>query len=1058
MPKNRSQTRKSSAALKKAASLRSPLVTIPTASKPVRKGGPSVSTRIKKYYEDLGDLTKQYVISEMGTRTAFQILVHALAKTYGLTLITEQEIKLPAGRRIRPDGTFKDQMNLVRGYWEAKDTSDNIDAEIGKKLKAGYPTSNTIFEDTATAVLYQHGAEVLRVNMKDAAALETLLRHFFAYVEPAIEVFEQAVREFKERVPDLAVGLKKKLEMSHQTNVAFRRAFAEFFDVCKSSLNPALSVDAVDEMLVQHILTERLIREIFDNPEFVRRNVIASEVEKVMTALTSQSFDRGTYLKELDRFYVAIERAARTLADFSDKQHFLNTVYERFFQGYSVKLADTLGIVYTPQAIVDFMCASVEEVLEREFGRKISDQDVHIIDPCTGTGNFVVNLIRRMPKAKLSDSYSNRLFANEIMLLPYYIAALNIEHAYFDQTGVYKPFEGLCFVDTLELAEHEQGQLGFLSEANSARVERQRKAPITVVIGNPPYNAAQEEDNDNNKNRRYPLLDSRIRDTYARDSSATLKAQLYDPYVRFFRWASDRLGDRDGIVCFVSNNGFVAKRAFDGVRQHFRADFSAIYHVDLHGDVRENPKLSGTTHNVFGIQVGVGITLAVRRKASSKRSLHYWRAPEDWRKEEKLEYLARQGSVKNIDWTSVEPDALNNWIHLANADEYGSFLALGTREAKFAKEQATDVVFRTYSGGIKSNRDSIVYDFDAERLASRMEAFIDRYNSEVDRYSRIKAKPENVDAFVNYALLKWDGTLKQHLADGRHGEFSRKNIRTAMYRPFTRKHLYFDRLFNNSVYLQGKFFPNEKAESENRAIVVTNEPQIDFSALMVNVIPCLHLGGRQGQCFPFYVYDRDGASKQENITDWALERFRTHYSDTSISKWDVFNYIYGMLHHPEYRRTFAENLQRDLPRVPFATEWRPVTDAGAALSNLHVFYETVEPWPLQWIETPGVALTTHVERLVLSKDRRELRVNKSLTLREIPSETFDYRIGNRSALGWVIEQYQIRPEGTEPAVDPNRIEDPAYLVKLVGKVVRVSVETSRIVAALEPYFKGSGAS
>ena len=562
------------------------------------KQNKSLLKLIEKYYADLADFARQHVMFEMGTRHAFHRLMADAGKPHGWTLIAEQEKKV-GGKTIRPDGTFKDEMNLVRGYWEAKDTADKLDAEIEKKRKAGYPLNNIIFEDTQTAVLYQHGQRILSVEMKDTDKLAELVLQFFRYVEPEIEEFEQAVDEFKERVPDLAEGLKKKIELAHRTNNEFKQAFREFFELCQTSLNPNISQAAVDEMLIQHILTERLIREIFDNPEFVRRNVIAAEVEKVMKAMTSHSFDRNTYLKDLDRFYVAIEHAARTMSDWSDKQYFLNTVYERFFQGYSVKLADTMGIVYTPQEIVDFMCASVAEVLEKEFGKKLWSDDVYIIDPCTGTGNFIVNLIRRIPKAKLEDVYKHRLFANEIMLLPYYIAALNIEHAYFEQVGRYEGFEGLCFVDTLDLAEGLQSQLGFMTAKNIERVQRQRESPITVVIGNPPYNTGQQNENDNNKNRRYAIIDEAIKGTYARDSSATLKTKFYDAYVKFFRWATDRLEERDGIVCFVTNNSFVDQLAFDGMQKHLLRDFTRIYHVDLHGNVRRNPKLSGTTHNVF---------------------------------------------------------------------------------------------------------------------------------------------------------------------------------------------------------------------------------------------------------------------------------------------------------------------------------------------------------------------------------------------------------------------------------------------------------------------------
>jgi len=609
---------------------------------------------VKAYYETLKGYAGQDVSHETAVRSAFQNLLADAAKLHGWTLIPELSHPGKTGA-IRPDGTIRDGNYLPRGYWEAKDTSDDLDAEIRKKIAKNYPLTNTIFEDTRTAVLYQDKQEVRRINLSDADALAQLLNDFFAPSEPDIEQFEHAVTEFKERVPELALGLAEKIRDAHKNNPRFIAAFGEFFTLCQTSLNPNISVAAVDEMLVQHLLTERLFRTIFDNEEFTQRNVIAAEVEKVITALVSKSFNRREFLKSLDRFYVAIEDAARSLQDFTEKQHFLNTVYERFFQGYSVKVADTHGIVYTPQPIVDFMCASVAELLEKEFGKPLGSRDVHILDPCTGTGNFIVNLLRRIPKRNLPRMYREQLFANEVMLLPYYIAALNIEHAYYALTGEYEPFEGLCFLDTLDMAEHAQGEFGFMTEENTARIQRQKDAPITVVIGNPPYNVGQLNENDNNKNRKYEVVDKRIRETYAADSKATNKNALSDMYVKFFRWAIDRLDGRDGIVCFVSNNSFVDQIAFDGMRKHLAQEFTAIYHVDLHGNVRKNPKLSGTTHNVFGIQVGVGITVAVRNAAHPDHAICYHRVPEDWRKEEKLAWLADRASICGLRNAGILP-------------------------------------------------------------------------------------------------------------------------------------------------------------------------------------------------------------------------------------------------------------------------------------------------------------------------------------------------------------------------------------------------------------------
>ena len=558
---------------------------------------------IQRYYAALQTYSEHGVKHEGALETAFQRLLADTATAHGWTLIPKQNLKV-GKKNLIPDGTMRDLFTARRGFWEAKDTDDDLDAEISKKIAAGYPTGNIIFEDTRSAVLFQGGQERYRFDLTKPEKLAALLNEFYAYTEPEIENFHQAVEEFKSRVPELANGLVAILTTAHKDNKKFQTAFDGFFTVCQQTLNPNISRAAVDEMLVQHLLTERLIRKIFDNPEFMHRNVIAAEIEKVITALVSQSFDRDQFLRSLDRFYRAIEAAAHTLEDFSEKQDFLNTVYERFFQGYSVKVADTHGINYTPQPIVDFMCASVAEVLEKEFGLTLGSPGVNILDPCTGTGNFIVNLINRVPKKDLPRVYKEQLFANEVMLLPYYIAALNIEHAYWERTGQYEAFEGLCYVDTLEMAEHEQQMLSFMTEANTARVERQKSTPITVILGNPPYNANQLNENDNNKNRKYEIVDARIKQTYAKDSVATLRNKLYDPYVKFFRWAVDRLGSRDGIVCFVTNNSFfVDQPPFDGMRRHFERDFTSIYHVNLHGNVRHNPKLSGTTHNVFGIQV-----------------------------------------------------------------------------------------------------------------------------------------------------------------------------------------------------------------------------------------------------------------------------------------------------------------------------------------------------------------------------------------------------------------------------------------------------------------------
>jgi len=434
---------------------------------------------IDRYYKELHDY-KGRADYELAVRTAFLNLLAETARQVKWMLIPEQTIE----GGIRPDGVLRDSFDLKRGFWEAKGPQSDLDKEIARKIATGYPLTNTIFENTKRAVLFQNKKRAYEYNLHNPREVGDLLAQFFTYTEPDIASFEVAVQEFKERVPELARALLTIIEREYKQNKKFIAAFDAFAELCRQSLDPKISTEVINEMLVQHLLTERLFRTVFDNSDFVDRNVIAVEIEKVIQALTSHAFNRHEFLKSLDRFYVAIEAAARSIDGWLERQHFLDTVYERFFQGYSVKRADTYGIVYTPQEIVDFMCASVEEVLQREFGTSLSEPGVQIIDPCVGTGSYIVNLLHRIPNHRLKYKYEHDLYCNEIMLLAYYIASLNIEHEYYARLREYEPFEGICFTDTLELAESKQ--MSMFVEENTERVQREKDAQIMVVIGNPP--------------------------------------------------------------------------------------------------------------------------------------------------------------------------------------------------------------------------------------------------------------------------------------------------------------------------------------------------------------------------------------------------------------------------------------------------------------------------------------------------------------------------------------------------------------------------------------------
>jgi predicted helicase len=994
---------------------------------------------IKTFYADQQAIHAQGVLQEMTLRRPFESLLASAGKLHGWTLLTEQTLNLN-GKNIRPDGVFRDEFQLRRGCWESKDTQDNLEKEIEAKRAKGYPLTNIIFEDSQRAILFQDNKRALEVSLADERQVHDLLKTYFEYREPAYGSFEEAVTEFKDRVRELGLGLAAKIAEAHIGNRAFQTAYKGFETLCRESLNPTITRQQVDEMLIQHLLTDRLMRKVIDNVDFLQKNIIAREIEKVIAALTSHSFSREEYLQRLDGFYNAIESTARTLADFTEKQTFLNEVYERFFQGYSVKTADTHGIVYTPQPIVNFMCQSVEEVLQKEFNLRLGDPGVVILDPCTGTGNFIVNLINRVPLSRLQGFYRDSLFANEVMLLPYYVAALNIEYAYYQRAEQYLPFEGLCFVDTLDIVAERQGSL--FTQANTERVAKQKAAPITVIIGNPPYNAGQQNENDNNKNRRYlgdNGADTRIQETYVRDSKATNKNSVYDPYVKFFRWASDRLEKRDGIVCYVSNNSFVDQLAFDGMRQHLLQDFSHVYHVDLHGNVRQNPKISGTSHNVFGIQVGVGITVAVRRASHTERKIFYFRVPELWRKEQKLNWLDEHKSIEAVKWQPLTPDHRHSWIIPKNADAFDTLIPMGSKDAKAVSVTEPHVIFKQYGGGIKSNRDSVVYDFQRETLQRRMANFVEAYNAEVDRFKRAggAAKVKDVDSWVQVDKVKWSAGLKTRLKSLTEAVYSPDKIRESLYRPFTKRQFFFDPVVNEALYQMPYFFPTVASESENRAILVKVGSAWEMFPLMVNCIPDL-LPQSGSQVFPFYTYHKDGSNRRENITDWALKQFQAHYADPSITKWDIFYYVYAALHDPAYREKYAEALNRDLPKLPYHSQFHERAAVGRRLSELHIGYESVAEYPLKWEESGkgGLRDLYRVKKMTISRDRTAIQVNDHLRLSGIPPEAWAYKLGNKSALEWVIDQYQVKDDS-----DPNREDDPEYIVRLIGRVVRVSVET-----------------
>ena len=1181
---------------------------------------------ITAYYAALERYQQLGVSHETAVRAAFQALLEACARQRHWTLVCEYTLRVPERSRgtgpratvppdsrgtgpratvlpgtrgtgpratvlpgtrgtgpratvlpgtIRLDGALLDAYNLPRGTWEAKGVHGNLRAEIEKKFDAGYPQDNILFQTPERAILYQNGREVLDADITAPETLVTVLETFFAYERENAAEWHAAVAEFKTKVPALKREVEALIRTQHETNARFRTAFADFHQLCQAAIHPELSQSAVEEMLIQHLLTERTFRTVFANPDFTRRNIIAREIENVIDALTSKAFSRDAFLQNLDRFYRAIEREAATLVDFSQKQHFLNTVYEQFFQGASADVADTHGIVYTPQPIVDFMVKSVAHLLKTEFNRSLSDEGVHIIDAFVGTGNFIVRLMRELEPLKLTAKYRSELWCNEVLLLPYYIASLNIEHEFYEATGEYLPFEGISLVDTFDLAEDRQ--LSLLTQENTARVEKQKAAPMFVIIGNPPYNVGQANEHDQNQNRKYAALDKLIQETYAKDSGATNKKSLYDLYVKSIKWASERIGE-EGIVALVTNNSFLDAKAFDGMRKHLAQDFDRLYVLDLGGNARKDTLVSDAS--VFGIQVGVSINFFVKeavldtvsrgheteaashtvargpvprdrshteaashtvargpsdatraservspaivthteaashtvargpvprdhdmareplstvargpvpREFSVDRStardrpspygngdnpstardrpspygegdnsahIFYFRTDDTWNKNQKFDFLAQTEHIGNVPWQTLQPDARHTWLTEGLNTEFLTFIPIGSKTARRAKGDVEGVIFKLYSNGVKTNRDPWTCNFNRNTLAENMQVTHDFYNSQLREWNGTEDKSElTVDNFVTYAdtKIKWTRDLRTKLNRGRIAEYDASKIRHSLYRPFTKTYLYFDRHFNDVVYRFPSIFPTPETESENRVICLSaaasNKP---FHTLMVSRLPDVHLTG-DSQCFPFYAYDEDGTNRRENITDWALRNFRAHYGDETITKWDIFNYIYGFLHHPAYRERYAADLKRDLPHIPFVKDFWAFANAGAQLAELHVNYEAQPQYELTSISTER-ALNLRVERMKLSKDRASLIYNESLTLEGIPPAVFEYRLGKRSALEWVLDQYRVKTDDRSQITnDPNDAESPQRIVELIGSVITVSLKTVEIVAGLPPF-------
>ncbi len=864
-----------------------------------------------------------------------------------------------------------------------------------------------------------------------------------------------------------------------------KKAFDEFLKGLRKNINPSISQEEAIEMLAQHIITKPVFDALFEGYAFTAHNPVSQSMQRIMDILDAQALDKEH--ETLEGFYASVRERASGITDPKGRQKIIVELYDKFFKTAFPRMVERLGIVYTPVEIVDFILRSADAALQEHFGTRLADENVHILDPFTGTGTFPVRLIETglITAERLPYKYRHELHANEIVLLAYYIAAINIEEAFHRVTGLdYEPFPGIVLTDTFQMGENPKDDLIEGLAENHERADRQKSRDIRVIVGNPPYSVGQENANDNNQNLKYPKLDDRIAATYAAHSSATLKNSLYDSYIRAFRWASDRIKD-EGIVCFVTNGGWIDGNTMDGFRKTLADEFSAIYVFNLRGNARTQGELRRMeAGNVFGSgsRTPVAITLLVKKKGQSgSATIHYHDIGDYLTREQKLAIVAGFGSYQGVPWQTIAPNDSHDWINQRNP-EFEGFVALGD---KGDKDAAT--IFEMYSIGVLTGRDDWAYNFSRAALEANMRRMIDNYNTEVDRYAQAcqgaLQKPD-VDAVVQSEprRIKWSRALKADAGRGRRYAFESNSVVLGIYRPFTKEWVYFNRRLNEIVGQMPRFFPTPR--HPNLAISVTGAGESkDFSCLMVDSPPNRHLISGS-QCFPLYVYekaadtsassgglfseneataDAEGYVRREAITDTALENFRKHYGDATITKEDIFYYVYGMLHSPEYRSRFAADLKKMLPRVPYAPDFRFFSQAGRDLAYWHLNYETVEPWPVEEEAKPQGDLSDlayyRIEKMRFAsaggrdKDKSVIVFNSRITLRGIPLEAYEYVVNGKSAIEWVMERYQVTVDKDSGIRnDPNdwcrEHDNPRYIIDLVKRVVRVSVETVRIVKAL----------
>ena len=874
-------------------------------------------------------------------------------------------------------------------------------------------------------------------------------------------------------------------------------AFEQFMDGLHKNINPFITDDEAIEMLSQHIITKPVFEALFEGYSFVKNNPISQSMQVVLELLESDVMDKDTEI--LQKFYDSVRTRADKIDNAEGKQRVIVELYDKFFKTAFPKMVEKLGIVYTPVEVVDFIIRSVDEVLRKEFNRSLSDENIHILDPFTGTGTFITRLLQSglISNEDLERKYSKEIHANELVLLAYYIAAVNIENTFHDLMkgqSEYKEFNGICLTDTFQLGENNESEKLFseMFPQNSTRVIEQKKAPLRVIMGNPPYSIGQKSANDNAQNQSYAKLDAKIAATYAVASSAGLNKSLYDAYIKAFRWSTDRLDPMNGgIVAFVSNGAWLDGNSTDGFRKCLERDFSTIYVFNLRGNQRTSGELSRQEGGkIFGSgsRTPIAITILVKKPKADKTpaTIHYHDIGDYLSREEKLAIIQKFGSVGNMEWQKLKPNQHGDWLNQRN-DAFESFIPLAP-EKKF--DTASKSVFTTYAIGLASNRDAWVYNFSKTELERNMRRMVEFYNEQQRDY-RVALLANNnlsVEDFIDTDATKvsWTRALRNDIKNGITHNYSENEYRGGLYRPFCKQNLYFASEFIESPGLSKKLFPY--AGAENRVICLSGVgASKDFSVLLTDTIPNLD-SIEKSQCFPLYYEERKVESKtlfdddnedvvnnfvrRDAISDFILERVRKAYGG-KITKEDIFYYIYGILHNTEYRTAFAADLKKMLPRIPLVDEARDFwsfSKAGRTLAELHLNYEN-RPSATGVIVTYNTIPQSEIEKAMQSgemetinyqvgkmrfpskADKSKIIYNSQITIENIPATAYEYVVNGKSAIEWIMERYAItthKDSGitNNPNLWATEHNNPRYILDLLLSVISLSMETVEIVNGL----------